>query len=354
MADVSRILRQGVPMYVGPRAQASTDLFCFVSDAYRLGEISSWQDIGGSYSLNVRLDTSVGRVVLRVHRPWVSTRRLESLQQLRRFLSYSHSVVLPLATAEGVTWLRWRDRLVECEPYVEHDAVADDLSRDFEAFRVLGTLHAVLRQVPRQNVVQPLVRNYAPLRRLRRWITAVAAIAIARQDTQGEQALAVCALAQEILAKVQATWWRFRASLPCQLIHGDYGGENVLFSRGNVVAVLDWDFCGWAERVYELAYSVYFTMARHEATFNLAQWHWANVCMLVGTYEDASQEPLTTGERQAFWAALCLVPLYWVGEALFLNDPIRAVGAQEDKVRGLAASLGVLSGLLDRGGVETR
>ena len=81
------------------------------------------------------------------------------------------------------------------------------------------------------------------------------------------RALQVCAASNEVLGKLADWWPRAAPGLPgAGSIHGDYGGGNVLFRRGHVVAVVDFDFLAIRERVYDLAYCLYWMLVRLAGT----------------------------------------------------------------------------------------
>ncbi len=60
-------------------------------------------------------------------------------------------------------------------------------------------------------------------------------------------------------------WWEKRGHhLTRHLVHGDYGGENILWSKDRIVALLDFGMVDLHERVIELAYSLYWMLMRLE------------------------------------------------------------------------------------------
>src|ERR1700684_275610 len=71
------------PSWFGPRASTDDPAVAALLD--QLAPARTWQDIGGSFNLNVRLDAAAP-LVLRVHRPWATRGRVAGMRRLRRGL----------------------------------------------------------------------------------------------------------------------------------------------------------------------------------------------------------------------------------------------------------------------------
>jgi hypothetical protein len=116
-------------------------------------------DLGGVMSLNVRLDAA--GLVLRVHQPFVSRRRLLALQQVRRCL-VSQGLIAPVPVHwRNSTVFQCRDRWAELEDYVPHERPAHTFESYVWMFRAMGTLHRALAHIDLA-VPRPLVATYSP------------------------------------------------------------------------------------------------------------------------------------------------------------------------------------------------
>ena len=71
------------PSWFGPRASTDDPAVAALLD--QVAPAGTWQDIGGSFNLNVRLDAAAP-LVLRVHRPWATRGRVAGLRRLRERL----------------------------------------------------------------------------------------------------------------------------------------------------------------------------------------------------------------------------------------------------------------------------
>lgn len=189
----------------------------------------------------------------------------------------------------------------------------------------------------------PPVSNYVIPPLLVRWIARALVRLRAQEASAAGVAITACQEAADLADRVCA-WWHGRGEqLPVALTHGDYGGGNVLFRDGRIVAVLDFDFLGPRERVFEPAYTLYWFLVRLYPALHPAQYPWPLVKDLLAAYDGAAVHPLSRPERAALPIEMARVPLYWFGEAAFLPDPAAAACA-------MAAHLPRARWLLDRAG----
>jgi homoserine kinase type II len=321
---------------IGPRAGPDDALLEQTAAAFGLGSIQAARDLGGTYNLNLRLYTAGGSFVLRVHRPWVTPERVAVLQSVKqRLAAAGFPVSVPLTTSEGEPALRWGNRLVEVEPFVAHDTVADSWDRYPLAFTALARLHdALAAAVDTESFVPPRVSNYGSPTGLLAWVGQTEARIRAHPPGNATaRALQVCAASNEVLGKLADWWPRAAPGLPVQPIHGDYGGGNVLFRRGRGVAVVDFDFLAIRERVYDLAYCLYWMLLRLAGTELPADLPWEATRGMLDAYDAAAQHRLSRLERQAIPYEIARVPLYWVGEAQYLPDPALTVSRLADSVK---------------------
>ena len=314
---------------LGPRASLSQALGEQLCAVFNLGVLDHASDLGGTYNLNALLVTSAGRYVGRVYRPWVSAERLKSIQQVRRSLvQQGLPIPQPLATSSGETRATIEGRLIEIEPYVTHDAIADTWERYAKAFTFLGTLHdALAGSVPPQ-FVPPRVSNYGLPSQLLQGVRHTRDVLEKENALPAvAQALTACQEAQDLLLVIDAWWKQASSSLPVQLLHGDYGGGNILLQNENIVAILDFDFLAVHERVFELAYTSYWTLKRLELGISPTGFSWDKLANLLSLYNHATSRPLTAQEWAALPLEMARVPLYWFAEAGFTPQPLKAVQA---------------------------
>jgi Ser/Thr protein kinase RdoA (MazF antagonist) len=269
-------------------------------------------DLGGDFSLNVLLEPA--GVVLRVHQPFVSRRRMVAAQDVRRWLA-SMGLIVPLAVSwNGSTALRCDQRWAELETRIEHDAREPSMDSYLWLFGAIGALHRVLGTAP-LSVPRPVVATYTPPSTLRRWCTATAT-AIAGDPDSARTVEALRCLVGKLLRQ-----WVSSTLLPAQVIHGDIHLENVVQTATGEPVYLDFGSLTHAPRVHDLAYALAHmarTLTAHHAP---DAFPWNEVPHLVHEYEAAAGFPLTELERQALAPYTAAVPLQYAARAGFFTDP---------------------------------
>ncbi len=314
---------------IGPRAAASTSLLKAVRDAWGLGtivDLAGLGDVGGTYNLNVRLQTDRGDVVMRVYRPWVGPDRLAAVQALREALWRAGvPVITPLIRPDGSTMLAYGDRLIEVEPWVSSDGGADSWERYLAAAGDLGKLHLALRQVdlPVPFVPAP-VSNVLSEEVFDDWLCRTRqSVANAPMSLERFAAQHSCDEAERLR--------RVIAAIPgtepfMQLTHGDFAHENVRFFGAAPVAILDFDFADHRDRLSDIAHISYWMFEHLQWDTHAAARDWRQVSGIIAGFGATSGLPLTPDEIRRLPLMMATIPLTWVAEAWLLDDPVAAVG----------------------------
>jgi Ser/Thr protein kinase RdoA (MazF antagonist) len=277
---------------------------------------ATWRDLGGTYNLNVLVEWDGECCVLRAYRPWVLPTRLALVQEIRNELSDDVPCPTPIASVSGSTYELVSGHLVEAEEFVEHDGGSGSLPA--AAFTTLARLQsrgaewsAALLRWP------PMFANRPETALLADWLSVLAA----------HVPPADLSAARELLQRI-AEVERRASPLPRAVVHGDFVGPNVLFRDGALVAVLDLDFIGVAERAWDVAVALF-----GAPTGN------AGVEAAVCAFDAGSTDPLSGAEIAAlprlmakYGAALCL-------QSALTSDP--AAGFEESQSH-LATALDLL------------
>lgn len=129
---------ENIPRGPALRPKVSAGMLHAVREHYGIAA-NVVRDLGGSSNLNLLIEEAGRRYVARMHRPWVTSSRLADVQAVRRELARGGvPCAQPLETRAGDMWIVVEDRLVEVEPYVEHDAKMDSWQRLEVALPLLG------------------------------------------------------------------------------------------------------------------------------------------------------------------------------------------------------------------------
>lgn len=286
-----------------------------------LSPIAPPHPLGGAVNGTVLARTADRDIVLRVHRPWTTPDRLAYVHEVLDLLREG-GVPVPavLRTRDGASFARVADRLVEVIGYVESDGPANTWDRNRAAFGMLARLHGALASAPEAAAIPPAVSSYA---------TPEDGLAMLREtEARWEEggghpsydaASAARRSAADLFRALSGAWAGYAPGLPRQLVHGDYGWDNVLMRGGQVACVLDFDFLGYRERVWDVAYALYWVLDRlggHKPE------NMRRAGPLLAAYDAAASTPLTGAERRALPFEMARVPLYWIAEAGYTEDPV--------------------------------
>jgi len=327
---------------VGPRWQVDEALLDALADTYGLARPLDWRDLGGAYNLNLWVRGGDREIVARIHRPWVTRARLMMLHDVRGgLIDQGLPVPEPLRTVSGETAWRYTDRWMEAAEYVPNDGCADTWERLETAFALLGRLHdAIEAHGESAAFVPPRVSDYALPATLRPWMDQTERlVAQAAGNGTGHPAEMVQAAletvheASDILGVVEEWWEEGGYLLPEQAVHGDFGGDNLLFRGADVVAILDFDFLAVRERLFDLAFALYWVFANHEADRAPRDLSWDRSARLLALYNENTARPLIPDEWDSLPIEIARIPLYWVAEASFAADPVPSVAAHSGSIR---------------------
>ncbi len=277
------------------------------------------QLLGGATNGVARVASNKGEVVVRVHRPWTTPARLSSVHRIQGQLR-EDSLPIPaiLRTHTGSTWSRLYNRLVEVTQYVPNHGEADTWERMEVAFAMLGRAHNSLARLSRLDIVPPPYSSYMTPQTALGMIEKTEPIFRSFKTHEGYyDAAAVRSTTYDLMRRLAAERERYESSLPSCIIHGDYGTGNVLIRDSEVVAILDFDFMAYRERIFDLAYSLYWTLDRLRDSTAKAPFSDSELARAAGLLREYSSTAtsLTDTEIDALPFEMARVPLYPVVEA---------------------------------------
>lgn len=322
---------------MGPQRQVTAeDRRSFGEQLGGIPLASDLEQIGGAVNGVAIVETVGHQWVVRIHRPWVTAERLRFQHSLMGFLR-QRGLPVPevLAKPDGDTVFRASDRLAELMEYIPHDGCADTWERAASAFEMLAKLHFAMSQYnDGTQGIEPKVSSYA---------TPEDALSmLSDTDSRFSSSARVDCIAEihdvrnktrRMLEDMEAEWRSWMMHLPRQLVHGDYGWTNVLMKGDKVVGIVDFDFAARRERVFDVAYALYWLLDRLNGFRDMTH------CLsLLAAYSRGSEEPLTEVETRAIVYEMARVPLYWIAEAGCTPDPmsqIRAYSRHIPTARGL-------------------
>jgi Ser/Thr protein kinase RdoA (MazF antagonist) len=295
-----------MPSWFGPRASTDDPGVAALLD--QVAPARAWQDIGGSFNLNIRLDVAPS-LVLRVHRPWATRSRVAGLRRLRERLQRAGIRVARPVPILSQELARVGDRWAELEEFVPHVQLSPSQESYLRLFAELGRLHAGLRatwepELPHPvDTTEPTSWHY--------WL----GFTRRRLGAGAEPVVRRAKLLVEELGKA-----RRGLELPLAPIHGDYKlGNAGLLSDGSWLT-LDLDFVRIRERLYDVAASLYWA-SDSGVDVDLRE--------LCDAYDSSAPEPVTPDERRFLPAMITQIPLHWVATAGIMDSVPEAERAMD-------------------------
>lgn len=326
----------------GPRWEISPADLRFVASAY--GWTIPEQPIApfeGAVNGVARIATSIGDVVVRVHRPWTTPRRLEAVHAIQDRLRV-RGVPVPHVhrASDGRTWagilgvpgaappLSY-DRLVEVSEYIPSDPDRYSRARAERTLGVLPALHAALATVDLP-LPEPDYSAHADASMARAMLDETdGAFARCRGHAGFDAAAGVRRRTRAVVERIGDIRAGASLRLPRQIVHGDLKYGNVLTRGEDVVGIIDFDFMAVRTRIFDLAYALYhcLTLLRMERDVggpDEDEGDW--LVGRVAAYAARTHRPLTGDELGALPHEMALVGLYQAVEAGYVADePLRAI-----------------------------
>lgn len=328
---------------IGPQWRVTLADARWLADAYGWNPISDEvTPLGGAINGVARIQTDIGDLVVRVHRPWTAPGRLAAVHAVQDGLR-TIGVPIPsvVTTSAGQTFVTIpgdpfgppgaeHDRLVEVTEAVAADPSAVTWEHAELAFSMLAPLHNALATIDPASVPQPTYAAHVDVLEVIAWLDETdAAFATCSGHPDFLRANTVRGTTRELIERMRQDRTALEPHLPRQLVHGDLGFGNVLVRAGRVVAVLDFDFMAERPRIFDLAYSLYHALTRlrsRHRTGVLAEDELSWLAGHVAAYSRAAHRPLTGPELDALPFEMVMVGLYQVAEAGFVaDDPPRAI-----------------------------
>ena len=295
---------------------------------FNLGSIDSYREFESAINLNVHIKCARGDFLLRVYHQGMTNERITFLQTVKSGLR-KYGILAP----EPIGWAHSNElgldfgRIIELEHFIPHQPVSYSWDHHERVFPTLGKLHDCLKIiVDDHNFVPTEIHNYALPSQLSTWLNMTESKIRASDSRDIQDALKVCSRTRDFLRTIDEWWIVQGNNLPKQAVHGDFNtGTNVTTSSDQTTIVFDFDFVDIHERVFDIAYSMFFAIGSIEWGKPLEEIDWSRITRSIELYSGTSECPLTQQEWEALPIELARVQLYWICSAGFAPDPATTI-----------------------------
>ena len=313
------------------RAELTEELVSTAAHHFKIGNATRSKDIEEGVNLNIDIESTSGRYLLRVYHQWMTKERIAFLHTIKRAL-LNRDILVP----EPIGWAQSGElgldlgRIIELERYIPHKRSEYTWAYHEQVFPILGQLHDALNNIVEdRDYIPPEFHNYALPSKMLEWLAMTESKIRAIHADEGDDivsALNVCSRARDLLTVIDEWWHEQGANLPQQVVHGDFNtGTNVLILDNQSTAVLDFDFLDIHERVFEIAYSMFFAVGSLEWGKLLSERDWTRVARSVELYDSTCKRGFTEQEWESLPIEIARIPIYWVSTAGFNPEPDKKV-----------------------------
>lgn len=241
---------------VGLPAFTSIDLRRICKE-YGIGNLQKIESkLGGFVNMNLKIHTCKGKYVVRIF--------LEDIEQER--LDYAYAIVLKLSNAsvpaltpilnqEGLYYSRYKDYLVQVTPFVEGSPFEWLTKQAYNSGQMLCKMHQALTTV-QESPKSTGVYQYYQLDPL----SIMIQLTERGHDLPSHEGSDIDDYYTLINQHSIET-----SELPMTIIHGDWNPWNQLYTENcEVNCVMDFDSLQLGERVFDVAYALYFFLIQHQ------------------------------------------------------------------------------------------
>ncbi|NOU94840.1 phosphotransferase [Paenibacillus sp. LMG 31456] len=234
-----------------------------LSDWFPIGKLKGvGRKLGGSYNLNIKVETSQGEFVVRVLNSSNTEEHLRYTQKAFTVLGkHGVPVLNPILTLSGDPFVYYREKLLQVTRFIRADAFKYRPDQVRASAQMLSVFHQSLK-----NTIAGPDPSWSFYRSNDYFKNAIGLLK-GMSDIPEYELYKVEKLAEDILE----AWEKSQDALPTAILHGDWHFWNQLYKADEVYRVMDFDFIQQGKRVHDIAYSlwaIYILMPGYSKTFD--------------------------------------------------------------------------------------
>jgi Ser/Thr protein kinase RdoA (MazF antagonist) len=220
-----------------------------ICQQYELGDfVSVMHLIEDTANLNIKILTKTGTYVIRVFS--ADTQRAnEILTVLKTLAKNEIPVLLPLKNREGEHFIKFGAKNLQITRFKHGEMFSHKKKQAWSSGKTLSKFHDALVNIKSPGV--PRASLYPSANIIREGLFKMERI----KDKESKEEIE---LINRLYTEIVENWESKSTQLPKTIIHGDWHQGNQLYSEaGDVCCVMDFDFITKAERIFDIAYSLW-------------------------------------------------------------------------------------------------
>mgnify|MGYP000273471695 CR=1 FL=1 len=217
-------------------------------------------------NVNMKILTNTGTYVIRIFSADIQRVNF-ILSVLRTLESEDIPVLLPIKNIDGEHYIKFGSKLLQITRFKRAQNFSFDKKQAWSSGKTLYKFHDALSDI--KDIIPPKASLYPSDNIIKDGLAKMDKIR--NKNTQKTIDMAID-LYDEIVEK----WESKSEKLPKTIIHGDWHQGNQLYSKsGNVCCIMDFDFITRAERIFDIAYSLWhFRIHKRSKGFYGGLWIW--------------------------------------------------------------------------------
>ncbi|MBS4201407.1 phosphotransferase [Bacillus sp. FJAT-49732] len=270
---------------------------------YRVGDLVSIdKELGGMFNVNLKISTTSGQYVIRVHSGLSREDHLNAENAiLEKLRSHGIPVLFPLHTIEGFYFLNLHHRFVQLTPFVQGTPFKFTREQVYNCGKLLKRFHHTLKS--ECEIPAPFWSNYPSQNILKEGLELL------KNDQKELHEETQIKDVEHLYNEVMEQWLPNEKFLSKSIIHGDWHPWNVLFNDDNEIEyILDFDFIQKGECIHDIAYFLW--TIKNEANKEELGRHFIK-----------GYGPLSRIEVELLPIAIARASLFFLCTASFVADP---------------------------------
>jgi Ser/Thr protein kinase RdoA (MazF antagonist) len=226
---------------------------------YGIGELQKVEDIlgGGYINVNLKISTTKGDYVLRLFRSELEQERLDYAYFIvLKLCNTGMPALLPITNHEGRAYSRFKQYVVQVTPFIQALKFQWLPSQAYHSGQMLNRMHLTLATVKESPKAAGAYQYYQLDPNSIKTLLKESGHTLQEHDWPYIDEFYCLLNTQPIEA----------AELPMTIIHGDWNPWNQLYKENHEVSCfLDFDTLQRGERVFDIAYALYFFLIQHRS-----------------------------------------------------------------------------------------